>query len=288
MSEDYIEIRLDALVDPAELLAYLPGSEAIGAWENAGSIYLYWPQRLWATHVMEDLQCALRRLGVDSGLSDIRVQEVADRDWNDLWTKCINPVLIGSHVFVRQSWNPARAPIGAIELIIDPKRAFGSGFHATTQLLVEWVAEETRGGERVLDVGTGSGILAMTALRAGAAQAVGLDMDERAIECARENAALNNFGPELELHVGSVEAIGARVFDMILANIDRTTLLSCAGKLGKNLVPNGRMLLSGLQEDDLAELSDALAGVGGRIIETRQRDEWLALAADFAHKNEGA
>jgi ribosomal protein L11 methyltransferase len=284
MGEDYIEIRLDAPVDAGELLAYLPGREAVGAWENGGTICLYWPKRLWAPHVAEDLQCALRRLGVDIGICDVFIREVVDRDWNELWMKSIRPVLIGSHVFVRQSWNPAKAPIGVIELIIDPKRAFGSGFHATTQLLVQWVAEIAGTGGRVLDVGTGSGILAMTALRAGAAQAVGLDTDEMAIECARENAALNNFGPELELRVGTVEALGARKFDIILANIDRKTLLSCAGNLGNNLVANGRLLLSGLQETDRDELSEALAGAGGRIIEMRRLEEWLAMAVAFGHR----
>ena len=116
------------------------------------------------------------------------------------------------------SWNTrphsselARADpeFSGIELVIDPRRAFGTGYHATTQLVVEWLEAHVRGGGVVLDVGTGSGILAMTAIRLGAASALGVDNDPVAVECAREYAVLNGFGPELELRVASFEDLDA-------------------------------------------------------------------------------
>ncbi len=281
MINNYIEVQVAAMVDAGELLAHLPSSGVIGAWEGDGIIYLYWPGACWSPRVMEDLEAAIRRLGVHCHAADIRIHEVADRDWNALWVDSIRPVQIGTRVLVRQSWNAVTALPGVLELIIDPKRAFGSGYHATTQLLVEWIVEEIRGGERVLDIGTGSGILAMTALRSGASLVVGIDSDASAIECARENAVLNGFGEELELRTGSIESIGSTRFELIVANIDRKTLLGCAGILGKNLSRGGKLLLSGLQGEDLGDMSEVLQAAGGRVIGERRRDEWVALEVEF-------
>ena len=274
-------MRLAALVDSGELLGFLPQGEAVGAWENEGFIHIYWRRDRWSPRALQDLESALRGLGCDTGFADIRVEYVKDRDWNADWLRSIKPRLIGSRVFVRQSWNPDPAPEGTIELIIDPKRAFGSGYHATTRLLVSWLAERIRGGESVLDVGTGSGILAMTSLRLGAEKALGIDIDPVAVECALENASLNRFGPELQLLTGTVENVGDSIFDLITANIDRNTLLALCGSLGKKLHPDGRLLLSGLQEEDLADISTALAACGGRVSETRELEEWLAIEAVF-------
>ena len=101
-------------------------------------------------------------------------------------------------------------------------------------------------------------------------------------ECnALENAALNGFGSKLQLLVGCTENIGAATFDLIVANIDRNNLLAFAGGLGKNLRRGGRLFLSGLQAEDLADISSALQAGGGRVSQTRKRDEWLALEAEF-------
>jgi ribosomal protein L11 methyltransferase len=281
VGQSYIEIELSAIVDAGELLGYLPESESAGAWEDDEVLRLYWPLDRWSPTVLEDIEAALRRMGTDSRAAGLRMSEVADRDWNALWVNSIRPVMIGDRVMIRQSWNPVVPPAGVIELVIDPKRAFGTGYHATTQLLVEWIVEQIRGGERVLDFGTGSGILAMTALRAGAALATGIDNDEAAIECARENSALNRFGPELDLRVGSLEVLEASRFELIVANIDRKTLLSSLRKLRSFLAPGGSLLLSGLQEDDFDDLGKIVEAAAGSVVEKRQRDEWLALHAVF-------
>ncbi len=281
MGGDFVELRLNALCDSGELLAFLPSNEAVGAWEDAGVICIYWPAEAWSPRILEELDAALVRLGVDLHEADPRVGKIADRDWNELWSRSIRPMRIGERVLVRQSWNPIDVPPGVVELIIDPKRAFGSGFHATTQLLVEWIVGEIRGGESVLDVGTGSGILAMTALRCGAERALGVDNDEGAIECALENALLNGFGHELELRVADAAMAGSAAFDVIVANIDRKTLLSCAGRLGRNLAHGGRLFLSGLLEEDWGDISKALAADGGSVEETRRRDGWIALKVRF-------
>jgi ribosomal protein L11 methyltransferase len=281
MSDAYVEVRLAAVVDSGELIGFLPRNEAIGAWESEGTIHLYWRSDRWSPLVLEDLEWALRRLGSGGESAGISVEQVADQDWNETWLRSIKPVLIGSRVFVRQSWNTEQAPPGSVELVVDPRRAFGSGYHATTQLVVEWLSEAVHGGESVLDIGTGSGILAMAALRLGATKAVGIDNDSAAIECATENAALNRFGPELQFVVGSIANIGAATFDLIVANIDRSSLLASAGGLGRYLCRDGRLFLSGLQAEDLADISSAIEISGGRVRQTQTREEWLAVEVEF-------
>ncbi len=281
MNGDFIELELDAVVDAGNLLAFLPSNAAIGASECDGIIRVYWPKELWSPGIMEELEIALQRLGVNRETANLRVQEVASRDWNETWIASIQPIRIGKRVLVRQSWNSVEVPQDMVELVIDPKRAFGSGYHATSQLLAEWIADEIRGGEKVLDIGTGSGILAMTALRCGAARAVGIDNDEMAIECARENAVLNGLGAELELRLDNAEDIGVELFDLIVANIDRKTLLAFVARLGKNLRRGGRILLSGLLAEDCADLADSIAAAGGRVTKVRKQDEWIAAEVHF-------
>jgi len=166
---------------------------------------------------------------------------------------------------------------GEIELILDPKQALGTGHHATTQLLIEWLEDAVRGGERLLDVGTDSGILAMAALRLGAASALGIDHDPVAIGCAGEYAAANKFGPELTFQVGSLEQVRDDLFDLIVASLDRRALLESVGRFAPFLRCGARLLVSGLLVEDRAELAQAFADAGGAVRSWREREGWLAL-----------
>src|SRR5262249_36216444 len=154
--------------DPGELLGLLDRDEISGAWETDGAVYLYSPADRWTPEILEAIKEALRGLGDRNAAPSITVNRIPDQNWNEAWAKSIQPIRVRRRILIRQSRNHETARTGEIELVIDPKRAFGSGHHATTQLLIEFLEDGIRGGERVLDVGTGSGILAMTALRLGA------------------------------------------------------------------------------------------------------------------------
>jgi ribosomal protein L11 methyltransferase len=206
---------------------------------------------------------------------------VPDRDWNVVWAQSVKPVRIGRRFLIRQTWNPVDPQPGTVELVIDPKRAFGTGFHVTTQLLLEWLESAVRENDRVLDVGTGSGILAMAAVRLGAASALGIDCDPEAVECARENAVANGFGPELEFRLQSIERLETTGFHIVVANLDRNTLLRFAREVARAAGRYGRLCLSGIQPQDLADILSAFAGHGGRCSGQWHRDEWLALEVDF-------
>ncbi len=179
---------------------------------------------------------------------------------------------------------------GEIELIIDPRQAFGTGHHATTQMLIEWLEDLIEGGERVLDVGTGSGILAMVALRLGAASAVAIDSDPTAIDCAREYAAMNGFGPRLALHTAALETVGgvhAQPVDLVLANLDRRTLVESGRSLRPHLRQGTRILLSGVLVEDLVEIASMVGSMGGTVSRVSRREGWLALDARVGVAREG-
>lgn len=279
MTGRYVEVRVSGLPAPlagGELLGFLDDS-VLGAWEADGRIHLYWPEAVFHPRILEQLQAALDRLG--GGRAE--VEHVSEPDWIALWAESVRPVRIGRRFLVRQSWTSAPVGPGEIELVIDPRRAFGTGHHPTTQLLVETLEERIRGGERLLDVGTGSGLLAMAALRLGARSAMGIDADADAIACAREYAAENGFGPELVLRVARLEELPAAAFDVVAANLDRETLIRHAARLRAFLAPRGLLLVSGVLSEDRADLAAAFSAAGGTIRGWREREEWAAAEIGF-------
>lgn len=274
MSKNFVEVRIKTCVDSGELLAMLDDPDLLGTWEDNGILHLYWPGERWTSKTLEGLRNTLRGF-------EFTVARLEEQDWNATWARSIQPIGIGARVFIRQSWNSVSLPPGGIELIIDPKQAFGTGYHASTQLLVEWLVEKISGGESVLDLGTGSGILAMVALRLGARSALAIDRDPTAIECAAENASVNGFGGELELRCSGIEEVGPGSFDLVLANLDRNTLLHHSDRFRVWLAPHGRALISGLIQEDYPDISHTLETAGALIQDRREREGWLALAVTF-------
>jgi ribosomal protein L11 methyltransferase len=277
MAKRHIELRVRTEADSEELVGELSDMGLLGAAEADGEIRLYWPEEAWHPAILDTVKVWLSAHEPRVSDGTLALEWVEDRDWNVSWMQSLRPVRIGRRLLIRQSWNPAEVPDGLIELVIDPKRAFGSGYHATTQLLLEWLEEGWCSGQRVLDVGTGSGVLAMAALRFGAACALGIDSDAEAVECARENAAANGFGPELAWVVGTAGALRCASFDCVLANLDRNALIRDPGGLTALVRPDGRMLLSGLLTEDLDDISRAFSSAGGKVGGHREKAGWIAL-----------
>jgi ribosomal protein L11 methyltransferase len=277
MSTNFVEVSIQADVDSGELLARLQDGETLGCWEKDGIIHIFWSEEKWTRAALEDLKRVLAAMGIEPENSFLTIQEVPDQDWNAAWTASLQPIRLGRRIRIRQSWHSSDPTFNGIELVIDPKRAFGTGYHATTQLVIEWLENQIHGGERVLDVGTGSGILSMAAIRLGAASALAIDHDPVAVECAREYAASNGFGGELDFRTASFEDLGTDGFDVIVANIDGQTLPRFCAVMPQLLKATGVACLSGLQEQDCAEIRDALMKTNLHVRALTGREDWLAL-----------
>jgi len=273
----FVQVRLVCRRGDDELLGLLDSENCLGMSEIEGIAHLYWKDDSWDASERARLESALRRIGEDPQAAILDVSEILERDWNEAWVKQLQPMRAADRIWIRQSWNRAPAEPGDIELVIDPRRAFGSGYHVTTRMVLEFLEKGLRGGESVLDLGTGSGILAMAALRLGAARALALDNDPEALECARQNAVWNGFGRELDLRLDPVEQAPEGGFDWVVANLDRNALLRMAGAIIGKTRPGGRCVISGLQPEDSSDIRGAFGALGGRVLCRVLREGWEAM-----------
>lgn len=286
---DWIQVDVKTSLDAGELLGLLNDPDVTGAWEEPDALHLYWPGHRGGPDTWQALRRALTRLGHPDADHALTINHLADQDWNAQWSRLVEPITIG-RVVIRPSWREVALGPGEIELIIDPKQAFGTGHHPTTQLLIEWMQQIVVPADRVLDLGTGSGVLAMVALRLGARQAVGIDFDPVAIECARDYARVNGCDERLTLAVEQAQEGGHHESiepTLVLANLDRQTLLETAGTLCRYAAGGARLLLSGLLSEQRAEIEGVYASRGVYVKAARERAGWLALEAVGMESCEG-
>ncbi len=237
---------------------------------------IYWQGS--ETCFVQNVQEALVQLHAVIPVASIQVQRVMPQDWNAQWAASVKPIRIGRRIGVRPSWTTMDMPKDGIEIILDPKQAFGTGHHATTHLLLEWLEEIPEWNNcRILDVGTGSGILGMVSLRLGAASALGIDNDSVAIECAKDYAIINGFGEELDFRCARIEELGSESFEIIVANIDRKTILEISHELLRLRSSATQLFLSGLLEEDQVDIVEQFTGQGWMQQAIRNREGWIAL-----------
>ena len=291
MADEWIDVMVRSDVDAAELLGLLADPFVQGSWQDEGTIHIYWPSQHWSLEHGIRLRQVLQRMeGGERPGADIQVQSLPHQDWNRQWAQLVRPIRIGKRIVIRPSWESVALQAGDIEIVLDPKQAFGTGHHATTRMLLEWLEELVHGGESVLDVGAGSGILAMVALRLGAASALGVECDPVAVDCARDYAAENGFGDHLEFRCGTLEEVdrqGKLRPDLVLANLDRQTLLLLCNDLAQYVSHGARLLLSGILLDQEHEIVEAFAKVGAMLRQRREQEGWVALELLMAESCEG-
>tara|TARA_R110002124_G_scaffold46903_3_gene140228 strand:+ start:9423 stop:10256 length:834 start_codon:yes stop_codon:yes gene_type:complete len=202
---------------------------------------------------------------------------VSPQNWNEKWEQSIKPQSIGKF-YIRPTWGEELPKNSKLtELLIDPKMAFGTGYHATTRLILEWISEIINENDTILDAGTGTGILGIAALKMGAQSVFGFDIDEWSEDNCKENVDLNEVST-FEVHLGSTEVIPPdSMYDVVLANINRNALIELIPELLIHLRKDGTLLLSGLLEND-EETILALGSVKHLThLETRQNGEWIAI-----------
>lgn len=238
----------------------------------------------------QKLEESLYYLGRIQPLPTAIYRQVADQNWMEAWKQHYQPILIGKQLVIVPAWMDSPDP-NRVAIKIDPGMAFGTGTHPTTQLCLElmepiFVAMKHASPSQVIDVGCGSGILSIAAIKLGAKQALGVDIDAGSIENARENANANGVGEELILSVGSVEEIRRGKFLMdraplVLANILAPVIIRLfeAG-LADLLEQEGTMILSGILQEQEGRVLEAGQRKGLRMNERRQMGDWVALTME--------
>ena len=203
-----------------------------------------------------------------------RVEYVVGDDWRDAWRAHFKPMRLGPRLVVRPSWEEVKLRDGDVVLTIDPGRAFGSGTHESTKLVLRELDRRIRGGERVLDVGCGSGILSVAAVLLGAARARAVDVDPDAVAVTNENARDNGVTSRVEASTTDVSRLRG-TYDIVVANIEARVLVPLAPAIGARVVKRGWLILSGVLLEQLDEVRAAYPGFTLRLV---PRDgDWIAL-----------
>lgn len=287
---DWVDVQIPVAVDSGELLGLLGDPLVQGAWEDQGVTHLYWSRPHWNGEQLGHLCAALDQLDPSGqARAGVRVGDLPHQDWNRQWAQSVKPLRVGRHLVIRPSWEVASLREGDLDIILDPKQAFGTGHHATTRMLLEWLEDLLEGGESVLDVGSGSGILAMAALRLGARSAIGVEIDPVAVDCALECASQNAFGPELKLICGTLSDVtGCAKPDFVVANIDRQTLLSLADELAAYGRAGSRIFFSGVLVEQVDDVMARYAGLGLYLVNRREQEGWVALELGCSESCEGS
>ena len=210
----------------------------------------------------------------------VETEGVEQEDWQNGWRKYYHPMEIGSRLAVVPSWQ--QYDTDRVKLILDPGLAFGTGGHETTSLCLEALDEQVRGGERVLDIGTGSGILAIAALKLGAASAEGVDIDPVAVRTAGENAALNGVQDKLTVLVGDLSDKASGTYDIITANIVANAILSLAPAVPGLMAEGATFIASGIIDSRKDEVITGLEKAGLSVVEVKEKRGWECIVCKKA------
>jgi len=228
---------------------------------------------------LEELKKHLQNLKNENLLFSFTIEEniYENKNWNEEWEQSINIIEVSDKIVIKPTFRNYIAKPGQIVLIIDPKMSFGTGEHQTTKLVLMLLERYISPGARVLDVGSGSGILAIASLKLGAQHATAIDIDDWCYNNAIENFKLNNVDDAIDVIQGEITDIKESDFDLILANIQKNILLDIAPEIYSRLKPGGIIILSGLLDYDEADIQTDFSALGLSFLETKTMDSWIAI-----------
>jgi len=238
---------------------------------------------------LEQRLAALRERDKGKKLGELtmEVSRLAETNWEESWKDNYPPQPVGQRLLVLPYWRAEEDTAGRAPVILDPGLTFGTGAHPSTQMVMEFMEELSGSMESCLDLGSGSGILSITALRLGAKSAIGVDIDPKAEDIARQNAAYNGFGaPEFTALTGNVtedEALMSRLacgkYDLVLVNIVADVIIGLAPMLPRFLEESSVLICSGILDSRLQDVQAALEKAGLTVIHTRAKEDWRCVMA---------
>ncbi len=273
---DTLELRISAPFERHEVLvALLDARGAQGFVQEDDALVAYFPADAWTA---SDGAWLAAHVGVS-----FEMRPVAPQNWNAAFEASIQPIDVPPFR-IQPTWTPEPPPTGqTIVLRIDPKMSFGTGHHASTRLMLSFLADFAGpGAPRVLDAGTGTGILAIAALALGSTSAIGFDIDPWAADNAPENAALNDCADRFEVRIGDIGVVPEKGFDVVIANIQRHIILPMLNELDARLAPSGTLMLAGILSAEAHQIRDALSERGLSVVREASEEEWWACAAQRA------
>lgn len=257
------------------------------ALETAVTVKIYLPQDQDTPDLRRRLEEVLYHMGRLYPIPPPTFRQLEEEDWANAWKAHYHPFRIGNKIWIQPSWLEAETAVsdkdgirpGDVVLTLDPGMAFGTGLHPTTQMCLLALEKLVQPGMTVLDVGTGSAILAIAAAKLGAESLLGIDTDNLAVTAATDNAALNNVADRITIRQGTLDTVAQRDWDIVVVNILAPVIISLFEQdaLLDYVADDGRLILSGIIEEQGEGVVTAVTAAGGRFIEKLQVRDWVAF-----------
>ncbi len=277
-----LSIRVDpAAVELAELWLWEHGATGLEQRDTTTIVLGIDDGRVTLLGSFEDEALAANALAIAPPEYEASLLYDEATDWAVEWRRGFGPQRIGSRLLLQPSWEQVADSEGRTVLTIDPESAFGSGDHETTRLVLSIIDERITGGERVLDVGCGSGVLSIAALALGASSAIGIDIEDDAIAVATRNASLNGVADRFDASTAPLHAVEGK-YDLVLANIETRVLVDLPSQLASCVAPDGLLILSGILDFEHDAILRAYEATP--VVETRSEGEWLAFVMGGASR----
>jgi Ribosomal protein L11 methylase len=281
MNELYVEVILNVPADDMlrELISFqLHGMGFSGFLENDNGLCCYIPKRLWNDELRNTLSTLLDKEH-PSPVAISRITEIQNENWNRQWEESIQPIEVTEKIVIAPSWHSVPAKEGRIVLVIDPKMSFGTGYHESTRLMLRMMEHHITPDSFVLDVGTGTGVLAIAAVKLGSRFAIGIDIDEWSQINAKENVERNRCERQVDIRLGSLDIVKEDGFTIILANLTRATITELLSTMVDKIEKRGLLLLSGLLTDDRTIIESVLQQHRCTLLSVTKENEWIGIAA---------
>lgn len=269
---DYVELTFETDVQPGidEALIALLGDAGFDMFEEfEGGFRAYIPESQFKESLLSELSAGTFFPGLPLRCT---MRRIPHQNWNAVWEANFEPVVISKRLLIRADYHEPQPEIG-MELVVQPKMAFGTGHHATTHQMLEKMLDVEFSGKSVLDIGCGTGILAILAKKLGASDILAVDFDPNSVENTIENCSVNRVDG-IQVMEGTMADVESNGFEIILANINRNIILQDLPLYGKHLVDGGLLFTSGYYMDDLDLIVNAAAPLGLQLESTGSKDGW--------------
>ena len=226
-----------------------------------------------------DIEDILQHMISENMISSFQIEEQSfeEINWNEEYEKKVKVVEISERIVIKPSFKEYDAKPNQLIITIDPKMSFGTGEHATTKLVLQHLEKIISGNEKVLDVGSGTGVLGIAPVLLGAQKSICVDNDEWCLMNGTENVKANHLEEKVEIHLGELKDIRENDFDVIVANINKHILDTIAADLRLKIKKTGTLILSGLLISDESSITSLYQSIGFRLIDSSSMDEWIAL-----------
>jgi ribosomal protein L11 methyltransferase len=269
----YTKLSIQATEEQGDILTAYLAEFPFDSFDYAdGLLNAYIPQSEF-----EAQQEEIEELLHNEGILDYYFEDIESQNWNAVWESNFEEVEVKDRVLIRAPFHQPRPNYKGLEVIIQPKMSFGTGHHATTQLMVEMLLASNIEGKRILDMGSGTGVLAIVAAKLGAKSVLAVEIDDMAEESVRENIELNGVADRVVSVCGDASAIEGKEFDIVLANINRNILLADMEAYAATLSKGGELVISGFYEEDIPLLVKKAKSLKMKSVNEFSCNEWRAV-----------